>query len=169
MYMCTGISLLSVYTVLLGGVKKGTQLVQCWNHPTTPESYLKILNKKRKILTWTKFNTVTLFTVYSKLIYKCTCKRQVSVYVDLERGLGHPTPPLWKIQISEIYVIKLYRKQPPPPLENKDIPRPFPHPPWKNFLDPSIVCNKMCYKKLSGLDCKGFIHACTFNIMILQY
>lgn len=132
MYMCTGISVLSVYTVLLGGVKKGTQLVQYWNHPTTPESYLKILNKKRKILTWTKFNTVTLFTVYSKLIYKCTCKRQVSVYVDLERGLGHPTPPLWKIQISEIYVIKLYRKQ-PPPLENKDIPRPFPHPPGKNF------------------------------------
>lgn len=90
--------------------------------------------KKREILTWTKFNTVTLFTVYSKLIYiyRCTCKRQVSVYADLERGSGHPTPPLWKIQIFEIYVIKL-SKIAPPPLENKDIPRPFPHPPGKNF------------------------------------
>lgn len=51
-----------------------------------------------------------VYSIQQTYIYKCTCKRQVSVYVDLERGLGHPTPPLWKIQISEIYVIKLYRK-----------------------------------------------------------
>lgn len=71
-----------------------------------------------------------LYSIQYTYIQMYICKRQVSVCADLERGSGQPTPPLWKVQISEINVIKLSKIGPP---GNQDIPCPFPHPPGKTF------------------------------------
>lgn len=60
-------------------------------------------------------------------------------HARIKRGSRGPDPPLWKMKIFKIYIVKLtqiFLKTPTPPPGQTQLSFRLP---WKNFLDPHMV------------------------------